>query len=162
MRGPLDCGLMVMSLFRIAQVATLCILGAFPDGAGAQQVSLTGPHWRVVSSNAFPTVVAYDTTRVKLLSPGRFDLWQRYTLHPPRVDPDGVVATVVLHVVVDCGARQTALRLAARYDKAGTLIKQTAEFSAGQNDFADEPPGSVEESALTTICSELATRRSHS
>lgn len=149
-----------MSIGRVTRMATLCALGVLPAGLRAQQVSLTGSHWRVVSGPKFPTVVAYDTTRVKPLPSMRYDLWQRYTLNPPRKDPDGVVATIMLHVVVDCAARQTALRLAARYDKTGTLIAQTATFSTGENDFADEPPGSVEESALTTICSQLAARGS--
>jgi hypothetical protein len=156
-----------MTILEITQVAVLCALTASPAALRAQtsappapapQVSLTGPHWRVITGHQFSTVVAYDTTRVTPVRGGRYDLWQRYTLHPPRVDPEGIVATIVLRVVVDCAAKQTALRQAARYDKSGALIKQTALFSAGENDFSDEPPGSVEESALHEICQELATR----
>jgi hypothetical protein len=158
---------MFMSILRFSSVVLLCAVGASPAALGAQvsptgpQVSLTGPHWRVVSGHQFSTVVAYDTTRIKPLPSGRFDLWQRYTLKPPRVDPDGVVGTIVLEVVIDCAARQSALRLAARYNKAGVLIKQTALFSAGENDFSDEPPGSVEESALQEICRQLAVSHPH-
>ncbi len=156
-----------MSILRSTGVVLVCVLGVLPTALGAQgatlgaQVSLAGPHWRVVSGHQFSTVVAYDTTRIKQLPAGRYDLWQRYTLNPPRVDPDGMVATIVLEVVIDCSARQSALRLAARYNKSGVLIKQTALFSAGENDFSDEPPGSVEESALQEICRQLALSHPH-
>jgi hypothetical protein len=171
-------------MIAIARVVLVCALGTSPAALCAQasapvntqataqasaqlgtqagpQVSLTGPHWRVVTGHQFSTVVAYDTTRVTPVPRGRYDLWQRYTLHPPRVDPEGTVATILLRVVVDCAAKQTALRQAARYDKSGALIKQTAVFSAGENDFSDETPGSVEESALQTICLQLAARPPH-
>jgi hypothetical protein len=148
-----------MSPFTPWGVATLVWM-ASPSGLPAQ--GDTDPaHWRVVTGSAFKTVVAYDTTRLTKLPAGRYDVWERYTLHPPRVDPDGVVATIVLHIVVDCAARQTALKNAARYDKTGKLIKQTAVFSAGENDFSDENAGSVEAAALQGVCAAIATSGSH-
>jgi hypothetical protein len=132
-------------------------------GSGLQAQNGPDAHWRVVTGKTFKTVVAYDTTRVtKLHTPGRYDVWERYTLNPPRVDSAGVVSTIVLHVVLDCPALQSALKLAARYDKTGKLLGQTAGFSSGENDFTDENPGSVEEAALKGICAQVYKEGSHS
>jgi hypothetical protein len=113
-----------------------------------------GP-WRVVSSPKFPTVVAYDTTRVTRLPHGRADVWERYTLHPPRHDPSGMVGSIVMEVVVDCPAQQSALRSIARYTPAGKVISQTATFTIHEDDFTSETAGSVDESALAGLCSAL-------
>ena len=81
-----------------------------------------GP-WRVISSSKFPTVVAYDTTRLTRLPHGRVDVWERFELHPPRHDPSGaVVASIVMQVVVDCPAQQSAVRSIARYAAHDKLI----------------------------------------
>jgi hypothetical protein len=115
----------------------------------------SGDPWRVVSDPKFSTVVAYDTTRVTPLPRGRADVWERFSLHPPRSDPDGLVGSIVMRVVIDCSAQQTALRSVARHKPSGELISQTATFSASENDFSDESPGSVEASALHGICASL-------
>lgn len=136
-------------MLRVILGVVLAVLAA--EAAGAQAPDL----WRVVSDRKFATVIAYDTTRVKKLPHGRAEVWERFTLHPVRVDPDGTVGAVVLHLVVDCAAQQTAIRSAARYTPSGALITQTATFSTGDNDFSSETPGSVEESALHGICTAL-------
>jgi hypothetical protein len=140
-----------MSRHRLTGATAAVLLGAAVVSVTPQS---SGP-WRLVSDPKFPTVVAYDTTRVTLLPHGRADVWERFLLHPPRSDPDGLVGSIVMHVVVDCSAQQTALRSAARYKPTGELISQTATFSAGDNDFSDEAPGSVESSALHGICARL-------
>ncbi|GEM_PF-4063336 len=132
--------------------AALTALGALAALSAHRVAAQTGDHWRVISDPRFPTVVAVDTSRITRLASGRADVWERFTLHPPRKDPDGLVGSIVMHVVVDCGAQQTALRSAARYRPSGVLISQTATFSAGENDFSDEAPGSVEASALRGVC----------
>jgi hypothetical protein len=111
--------------------------------------------WRVISDPKFPTIVAYDTSRVTKLPHGRVDVWERFTLHPPRHDPDGVVGTIVLGVVVDCAAQQTALRSVARYNSSGTLISPERKFGLGEDSFSDEGPGSLEASALHGLCAAL-------
>jgi hypothetical protein len=114
-----------------------------------------GGSWRVISAPRFPTVVAYDTTRVTLLPHGRADVWERYVLHPPRHDPTGLVGSIVMRVVIDCLAQQSALRSIARYAPDGTLISQTATFSIRDDDFTDEIAGSVDASALEGVCGAL-------
>jgi hypothetical protein len=113
-----------------------------------------GP-WRVISASKFPTVVAYDTTRVTRLPHGRADIWERFTLHPPRHDPSAVVGSIVMEVVVDCPAQQSALRSIARYTPAGKVISQTATFTIHEDDFTSETPGSVDASALEGVCAAL-------
>lgn len=114
-----------------------------------------GP-WRVISSSKFPTVVAYDTTRLTRLPHGRVDVWERFELHPPRHDPSGaVVASIVMQVVVDCPAQQSAVRSIARYAAHDKLIPQTATFPIKEDDFSSENPGSVEASALDGLCTAL-------
>jgi hypothetical protein len=121
---------------------------------GLAVVQTSGP-WRVVSDRKFPTVVAYDTTRVARLPQGRVDLWERFTLHPPRHDPTGLVGSIVMRLIVDCPGKQSAVRSIARYAPDGKLISQTATFSVRDDDFSDENPGSVEASALEGVCAAL-------
>jgi hypothetical protein len=111
--------------------------------------------WRVISDPKFPTVVAYDTTRVIRLPHGRADVWERFTLHPPRHDPTGVVGSIVMRLVVDCAGQQTAVRTIARYAPGGKLLSQTATYSVREDDFSAENPGSVEASALGGLCAAL-------
>ena len=114
-----------------------------------------GGPWRVISDHKFPTIVAYDTTRVVPMPHGRFDVWERFTLHPPRHDPTGLVGSIIMRLVVDCSARQSALRSVARYAPGGKLISQTATFMVRDDDFTDETVGSVEASALDGVCAAL-------
>ena len=111
--------------------------------------------WRVVSSPKFPTVVAYDTSRVTAMPHGRAELYQRFTLHPPRHDPVGVVGSIVMRVVVDCPEKTSAVRSIAKYTPGGKLLSQTQTFTIREDDFGPEDPGSVEESALQGICAAL-------
>jgi hypothetical protein len=129
-------------------VALLCI------ATGSVLAQATGP-WRVISNSKFPTVVAYDTTRVTRLPHGQADVWERFALHPPRHDPSGVVGSIVMQVVVDCPAQQSAVRSIARYAPDGKVISQTATFPIHVDDFTTENPGSVEESALQGLCAAL-------
>lgn len=123
-------------------------------GAAAVLAQATGA-WRVISNPKFPTTVAYDTTRVTRLPHGRADVWERFTLHPPRHDPGGVVASIVMRLVVDCPQKMTAVRSIARYAPDGKLLSQTSTFSVREDDFSTENPGSVEESALAGLCTAL-------
>jgi hypothetical protein len=123
--------------------------------AGASAAAQTTASWRVISSPKFPTVVAYDTTRVGRLPHGRVDVWERFALHPPRHDPTAVVGSIVMRVVVDCPGQQSAVRSIARYAPDGKLISQTATFTIREDDFSAETPGSVEASALDGLCAAL-------
>ena|SRR6185437_6080990 len=122
--------------------------------AGAALAQGSGP-WRVVSDPKFRTTVAIDTTRIVRLPHGRVDLWEQFLLRPPRHDRDALVGSIVLHIVADCPALQTALRSSARYTPQGKLISQTATFSVRDDDFTDETAGSVEASALQGLCTML-------
>lgn len=86
---------------------------------------------------------------------GRADVWERYTLHPPRHDPSGVVGSIVMEVVIDCPAQQSALRSIARYTPAGKVISQTSTFTIHEDDYTSETPGSVDASALQGMCAAL-------
>jgi len=132
-------------------VTGVAVLAGLVAGSAGQD----GGAWRVISASKFPTVVAYDTTRVTLLPHGRADVWERYILHPPRHDPTGLVGSIVMRVVIDCVAQQSALRSIARYAPDGKLISQTATFSIRDDDFTDEIPGSVDASALEGVCTAL-------
>jgi hypothetical protein len=114
-----------------------------------------GGPWRVISDRKFPTIVAYDTTRVTRLPHGRYDVWEQFKLHPPRRDPTGLVGSIVMRVVVDCVEHQSALRSIARYAPSGKLISQTATFTVHEDDFTTENPGSVDASALDGVCTAL-------
>ncbi len=111
--------------------------------------------WHVVSNSKFPTVVAYDTTRVSRLPHGRAELYERFTLHPPRHDPVGVVGSIVVRVIVDCPGQQSAVRSIAKYAQDGKVLSQTQTFTVREDDFSPENPGSVEASALQAICAAL-------
>jgi hypothetical protein len=111
--------------------------------------------WHVVSNSKFPTVVAYDTTRVNRMPHGRAELYERFTMHPPRHDPIGVVGSIVMRVIVDCPGQQSAVRSIAKYAPEGKVLSQTQTFIVREDDFSPENPGSVEASALQAICTAL-------
>lgn len=111
--------------------------------------------WHVVSSPKFPTVVAYDTSRVSPMPHKRAELYERFTLHPPRHDPVGVVGAIVMRVIIDCPGQQSAVRSIAKYAPDGKLLSQTQTFIVREDDYGPENPGSVEESALQAICTAL-------
>src|SRR5579884_1498089 len=90
----------------------LAILASRP---AAGQATTDAGRWRVISDPKYPTVVALDTSRIAKLPHGRVEVWERFTLHPPRHDPTGVVGSIIMRVVVDCAAQQTALRSVAKY-----------------------------------------------
>lgn len=114
-----------------------------------------GGPWRTISESRFPTVVAYDTTRVRKVAHGRVDVVERYTLHPPRHDPDGIVGSIVMGVIVDCSAQETALRSVARYSPSGKLLSPEQQFGTGEDSFSEEGAGSLEASALHGLCAAL-------
>ena len=123
--------------------------------AGASAFAQAPDPWKVVSNSKFPTVVAYDTTRVTPQPHGRAELYERFVLHPPRHDPTGVVGAIVMRVIIDCPAQQTAVRSIARYAPDGKLLSQTQTFTVREDDFTSENPGSVEASALQGMCAAL-------
>jgi hypothetical protein len=138
----------------LALAATVAVVGA--SGGPQRDVPSQGKGpWRVVSDRKFSTVVAYDTSRVTRLPLGRVDVWERYTLHPPRHDPDGPVGSIVMRVVADCAAQQTAVESIAKYSPGGKLMSQHGPFPAREDDFTSEIAGSVDASALQGLCSAL-------
>jgi hypothetical protein len=76
-------------------------------------------------------------------------------LHPARHDPTGDVGSIIMRVIVDCQAQQSALRSIARYAPGGKLISQTPTYSVRDDDFTDEIEGSVDASALAGLCAAL-------
>ncbi len=128
---------------------------ALITGVGASGFAQAHDPWHVVSGPKFPTVVAYDTSRVSPMPHGRAELYERFTLHPPRHDPVGVVGAIVMRVIIDCPGQQSAVRSIAKYAPDGKLLSQTQTFIVREDDFGPENPGSVEESALQSICTAL-------
>jgi len=130
-----------------AVVAMTCIGGlAWGQEAGS---------WRAVSAPKFTTKVWFDTVRVKQLGRGRVEVWEKWTLKTPRHDPDGMVATVIMQVVVDCAAEQSALKSIARYSPDHKLLREARTFMVRDDDFTTENAGTVEESVLKGVCGAL-------